>query len=844
MPEQKSFWRKHEFLIIAAATLFFIYIFVVFNQKINFLLGNELIIHLTTSQKSFKMHYGDTSKVEFNISIENVAYCKAVCSYSFNDRSTSDILDNGDFEIKKGQQFARRYDLTVKHLGSGQYIYSFDVKCNSVRSFFCLTKSAEKSRASLIVVDYDLTETEKELKKALKQNVTQLLELLASVDVSHQELNQKYYELAHKINLNKLSKSRIGVNDAYDKLRISIENLKAVWSVENYVKLSRLLNESFFENLSSVKKSIEDINKSFDSTANLHNSILSELNALNKELYELNIFTVLLGNDEFLDSLNSSMENFAATAASLNENRFDEYSQIKESVANISRNQKSLSEKSRIASSALFFNLNYFLSFEKDLLCKLKGECNKESQIENIAKSTEEFMQIYPNASSLIKSCELLKLLTQTYLITNEDALMSIKNNNISFPSSDEFFALANTLKENEFRKINNSYYGMFEKLIAENNTGLDVIKIANLTLPKNRIELMQLAFNKSLNISLHLLSRISPSDKMNEMLDKCAKIDKFQGKTTNFDFQPVSINITFSHISRIDTTLSDNPPICCVFNDCKSCCRDDSCVKDPKTFPIIMLHGHSPSRDNSPEFSLDTFNKLQLRLQEDGYLSAGTVSLYSQNEPAQEGIWGKSGKPVTVKASYYYDAFREEDKYIIIPTKSENIDTYALRLKDLIDTVKQRTSKPKVHIIAHSMGGLVARRYIQIFGEDDIDKLIMIAVPNKGISGSIGEYCGLIGENRECQDMHENSLFINKLNDPLRQPAKIRKYILFGEGCPMKMGNGDGVVLSEKAKLTDGKTFQVNGTCPGFGRLLHTEILDIDKYPEVYNIIKEILIE
>ena len=47
------------------------------------------------------------------------------------------------------------------------------------------------------------------------------------------------------------------------------------------------------------------------------------------------------------------------------------------------------------------------------------------------------------------------------------------------------------------------------------------------------------------------------------------------------------------------------------------------------------------------------------------------------------------SGKPVTVKVSYYYDAFRKDDKYIVVPTSSENIDTYALRLKDLIDIVK-----------------------------------------------------------------------------------------------------------------------------------------------------------
>lgn len=233
------------------------------------------------------------------------------------------------------------------------------------------------------------------------------------------------------------------------------------------------------------------------------------------------------------------------------------------------------------------------------------------------------------------------------------------------------------------------------------------------------------------------------------------------------------------------------------------------------------------------------------MQLQEDGYLNAGIVSLYSRNEPLQEGIWGLSGKPVTVKVSYYYDAFRKDDKYIVVPTKSENIDTYALRLKDLIDIVKERTNKPKVNIIAHSMGGLVARRYIQIFGEEDIDKLVLITTPNKGISGLISDYCGLIGENRECQDMQKNSLFISKLNDPSKQPTKVKLYTITGNGCEMKLGDGDGIVLHESAMLENAKNYDINGTCGGlFGGVLHTEILNIEKYPQTYDAVRKILIE
>ena len=91
---------------------------------------------------------------------------------------------------------------------------------------------------------------------------------------------------------------------------------------------------------------------------------------------------------------------------------------------------------------------------------------------------------------------------------------------------------------------------------------------------------------------------------------------------------------------------------------------------------------------------------------------------------------------------------------------------------------------------------------------------------------------------------MQENSLFINKVNDPLKQPAKIKLYSIIGQGCKMKSGNGDGIVLVENAGLANARQSFINGTCGLFGENLHTEILNIEKYPETYIAIKGILSE
>ena len=843
MQEEKiSLWKKYEFVIIAVMTLAFIYALVFFSQKLDFLLGNELIVYLTPQQKSLSMHYNEVSEINFDISIDNVAYCKASCSYSFNDRSRNNMIDKGFVEIGKNQHVIKSYNLSIKRLGSGQDIYSFDTSCHSIRTYLCLTKSSEKSRSSLVIVNYDLTETEKKLKELLKQNVTNLLEELRNIDLMHQKVNQKYFELGFKINLQNLTSQKINIDDVYDKTRIKIENFRGLWSVENYLKLNELFNESFFMNLSQIRQSLMSLNESIDVLVKLHNTLLSELRDIADKSIEINEFVNIIGDDKIQNNFSINVANLYWAASPLINNTFKDYDSIGKEIAEAKKEQNSIIESAKAQSEKIFFDLTYNLNFEKDFLCSLNQGCETNGTVLNLFKNAEQLNRDYPDSSLLNQVCRSFNDLNDSYARARSEALLPAENH--SFPDDNGFKALADSFKENNFRELNNSYYSSFGKMKQENKTSKDVIEMIEYVLPSNITILTPLTYNSSLNLSLYLLSKLDLSEKAKELLEKCSAVDK-KLIIINLSLEPVSTEVNFTVASRIETILSDNPPICCVFNDCKPCCRDESCKDDPRTFPIIFLHGHSFAKSNSPEFSLDSFDKLQTKLQDDGYLNAGIVSLYSKNEPLQQGIWGLSGKPVTVKVSYYYDAFKKEDKYIVVPTKSENIDTYVLRLKDLIEMVKQRTNKPKVNIVAHSMGGLVARRYLQIFGEADIDKLIMIAAPNNGIAYPVSNYCGIIGENRECQDMQQNSLFLNKLNDQSLQPKKVRLYTIIGQGCNMDSKDGDGVVLVDNAKFENSKLFYVNGTCGGiFGSVLHTEILNIEKYPETYQEVAEILRE
>ncbi|MBB2940568.1 pimeloyl-ACP methyl ester carboxylesterase [Actinoplanes lutulentus] len=66
--------------------------------------------------------------------------------------------------------------------------------------------------------------------------------------------------------------------------------------------------------------------------------------------------------------------------------------------------------------------------------------------------------------------------------------------------------------------------------------------------------------------------------------------------------------------------------------------------------------------------------------------------------------------------------------------TKTNTIAENAAQLRDYIAGVKSLTGADRVDIVAHSMGGLIARYYIdRLMGERDVDRLIMLGTPNGG---------------------------------------------------------------------------------------------------------------
>lgn len=278
--------------------------------------------------------------------------------------------------------------------------------------------------------------------------------------------------------------------------------------------------------------------------------------------------------------------------------------------------------------------------------------------------------------------------------------------------------------------------------------------------------------------------------------------------------------------------SLAEPMPECCVFSKC------NVCESESEKYPILFLHGHDFNKDISADYSLNSFAKLQKKLEDNGYLNAGEMSLYTPLRNSS-GFLGLSSMPISIRASYYFDVFKRPKDYMAVQTKSENIDTYSIRLREVIDNLKYETNQSKVIIIAHSMGGLVARRYVQIFGGESIEKLILVNAPNKGIVGKVKGYCSIFGAELECRDMDSESLFMNKLNKD--KTEKVPTYNIHGTGCQMDEGMGDGIVLEQNGLLEEAVNYIIGGNCSGTN-LLHGEMLDINKYPALYETVKKIL--
>ena len=294
-------------------------------------------------------------------------------------------------------------------------------------------------------------------------------------------------------------------------------------------------------------------------------------------------------------------------------------------------------------------------------------------------------------------------------------------------------------------------------------------------------------------------------------------------------------IDTNFTPVVAETFVLPDNPRECCVFGKCESCCEPGECLENQ---PLIFVHGHAISKGNQPEQSHRSFSLLQNMFEEEGYVNAGKLGA----DDIPSGVWGEMPTPITIRVSYYYLSYYDLGQYKLVTRKSDSIETYAIRLKELIDEVLLRTGKDKADIVAHSMGGLVVREYIDLFGDDKLDTVILIGTPNYGVEGRIGNFCSIVGSSRECSEMRAGSIFLKKLN--IDSNTFENGYTITATGCDMDGEDGDGIVLARNVPLPFTENLFMKGECTdALNSNLHQQMLNPNIYPEIYDLIRNIVL-
>jgi triacylglycerol lipase len=139
---------------------------------------------------------------------------------------------------------------------------------------------------------------------------------------------------------------------------------------------------------------------------------------------------------------------------------------------------------------------------------------------------------------------------------------------------------------------------------------------------------------------------------------------------------------------------------------------------------PVLLVHGYGHNR--SGWFVLDR----ALR-------HAGFSSVHTMNYVA----WGNDGVP-----------------------------ELAARLARRVEAVRRLTGADKVHIVGHSMGGVLLRYYVQVLGGHEfVDTAITIASPHEGTRTA------LLGVGRGARDLRPGSRVMRRLAAPAPAAAGVR---------------------------------------------------------------------
>jgi len=134
--------------------------------------------------------------------------------------------------------------------------------------------------------------------------------------------------------------------------------------------------------------------------------------------------------------------------------------------------------------------------------------------------------------------------------------------------------------------------------------------------------------------------------------------------------------------------------------------------------------------------------------------------------------------------------------KFFELPERgSIDINAGADKLKVVIDAFLRDTGAAKLHLIAHSQGGIVARTYIQRHGgQNTVESMISLASPHKGTKFVDSDAAKLLGcpAAPPCAQMKIGSPLLQQINNrPANDPIYYTNFVTNNDMFIVPMANG-----------------------------------------------------
>ncbi len=183
--------KKWFFIILVVIAIILIFIIAKLYLYINFILGNDTSVKLSSTAEFLSLHHKENSSVEYEASVTANPLCKVTCSAEFTDLSSNISLDEAEFTIQPGTPVKKQYSIMAPQTGIGNKLYRFKMQCTSIKTLICHTDEQKATRSSLLILEYNNTEEEQAQYALLEEQIKLSLQTINKIETT---LNSKTHQ--------------------------------------------------------------------------------------------------------------------------------------------------------------------------------------------------------------------------------------------------------------------------------------------------------------------------------------------------------------------------------------------------------------------------------------------------------------------------------------------------------------------------------------------------------------------------------------------------------------------------------------------------------------------------